>query len=181
MVNFADRTQLGDPIPDFTGGLNLKLTYKAFDIETFLYASQGNEIFNVSRWYTDFLSSFTEGSAKSTRLLDAWSPENTGSSIPIAETGSNFSTNTQVSSYYVEDGSYIRMRLLAIGYNLPSEMFNGSFNRARVFVSANNLFTLTNYTGLDPAVGGAADTDFGIDVGNYPITRSFQVGIGLGF
>ena len=180
-ITAADRTQIGSPVPDFTGGLNIKLGYGDFDLEAFLFTSLGNEVFNFSRWYTDFLVSFTEGSAKSTRLLDAWSPTNTGSSIPIAELGSNFSTNTQVNSYYVEDGSYLRMRNLSLGYNVPTSVLGDKLTRARIFVNANNLFTITGYEGLDPSVGGANDTDFGIDVGNYPITRSYQLGVSLGF
>lgn len=180
-ITAADRTQIGSPVPDFTGGLNIKVGFGDFDLETFLYASIGNEVFNFSRWYTDFLVSFTEGSAKSTRLLDAWSPTNTGSSIPIVESGSNFSTNTQVNSYYVEDAGYLRMRNLSLGYNVPASVLGDKISRARVFVNANNLFTITGYEGLDPSVGGSDDTNFGIDVGNYPITRSYQLGVSLGF
>ena len=176
-----DRVEIGNPVPDFTGGLNLRIGYKGFELETFLYTSLGNEIFNAGRWYTDFLASFTEASAKGQRVLDAWSPVNPDSDIPIAETASTFSSNSQVTSYYVEDGSYLRMRLLQLAYDVPTARISDRLTRLRVFANVNNVFTITGYTGLDPAVGGDADTSFGIDIGNYPVTRSFQFGVGVGF
>ncbi|MBU1820040.1 MAG: SusC/RagA family protein, partial [Bacteroidetes bacterium] len=115
-------------------------------------------------------------------VLNSWTPQNTGATIPIFESTSNFGTNTQASSYYVEDGSYLRLQNLSIGYTLPANLLSRlRLQRLRVFASTNNLLTLTKYEGLDPSVGGDADTNFGIDVGNYPITRSFNVGINLGF
>lgn len=176
-----DRTWLGSPVPKFTGGVNLKFTYKGFDIETYVYTSLGNKIWNQSKWFTDFYPSFA-GAAISSRVRDSWTPQNTGATIPIFEAASNFSTNTQANSYYVEDGSYLRLQNLSIGYNLPTPFLGRiGVERVRIFGSTNNLFTVTKYQGLDPSVGGAADTNFGIDVGNYPITRSFLFGLSLGF
>lgn len=180
-IDEADRTFIGSPVPKFVGGLNLKLTYRNFDLETYVYTSLGNKIFNLTRWWTDFYPSFT-GSAKGARVKDSWTPSNTGTDIPIFEDASNFSTNTQPSSYYVEDGSYLRMQNLTLGYNLPVNILDRiNFSRLRVFVSTNNVFTLTKYSGLDPGVGGAVDTNFGIDQGNYPVTRSFIFGVNVGF
>ena len=180
-INADDRTYLGSPVPKFTGGLNLKFTYKGFDLETYLYTSLGNKIFNVSKWFTDFYPSFA-GAAISARVKDSWTPQNTGASVPIFEAASNFSTNTQSNSYYVEDGSYLRFQNVSIGYNLPASFLNRiGLERVRVFGSTNNIFTITKYQGLDPSVGGNADTNFGIDVGNYPITRSFLFGLSVGF
>ena len=180
-ITADDRTYLGSPVPKFTGGLNLKFTYKNFDIETYMYTSIGNKIFNVSKWYTDFYPSFS-GASISARVKDSWSPENPGGKLPIFESASNFSTNTQSNSYYVEDGSYFRLQNLSIGYNIPASALGRlKIQRLRVFASTNNLLTITKYQGLDPSVGGSADTNFGIDVGNYPITRSFVGGISLGF
>jgi len=181
IINADDRTFLGSPVPKFTGGINIKLTYKGFDIATYMYASVGNKIFNVSKWFTDFYPSFT-GAAVSARVKDSWLPTNTNTSTPIFESTSNFSTNTQSNSFYVEDGSFFRMQNLTLGYTLPSNILGRlKMQKLRVYASTNNLFTLTKYQGLDPGVGGNADTNFGIDVGNYPITRSYTVGINLGF
>ncbi len=180
-VDAADRTHIGSPVPKFTGGLNLKVTVGNFDVETYLYTSLGNKIFNLSKWFTDFYPSFT-GAAVSSRVKNSWSTDNLDAETPIFENVSNFSTNTQPNSWYVEDGSFLRMQNINVGYNiaslLPGRM---DVSRARLYVGLNNIFTLTKYKGLDPAVGGAADTTFGIDVGNYPVTRSFVVGLGITF
>ncbi|MEO0040910.1 MAG: hypothetical protein RL329_358 [Bacteroidota bacterium] len=174
-----DRTTIGSPVPVFTGGLTLTATYKDFGISTYLYGSYGNEIYNMSKWYTDFYTSFT-GSALSARVKDSWSPSNTGSTIPIFENAANFSTNTQSNSYYIEDGSYLRMQNVTLYYNVPAKFMGNTFKRMKVSVGSNNIFTLTKYQGLDPAVGGAADTLFGIDLGNYPVTRSFMFTLNIG-
>ncbi len=180
-IDAADRTYLGSPIPKFTGGVNFTLTYKAFDLSAYLYTSIGNKIFNVSKWFTDFYPSFS-GAAISERVKDSWTPQNTGATIPIFETASNFSTNTQSNSFYVENGSYLRFQNVSLGYTLPKAMLDKlKLSRVRAFVSTNNIFTITKYQGLDPQVGGNADTNFGIDVGNYPLTKSFTVGLNLGF
>jgi len=176
-----DRVWLGSPVPKFTSGLNFTLTYKGFDMSLYTFASVGNKIFNVSKWYTDFYPSFA-GASISARVKDSWTPQNTSAKLPIFETASNFSTNTQSNSYYVEDGSYLRIQNLSVGYNVPQSFLNKiGIQRLRVSAAVNNLATFTKYQGLDPSVGGDADTNFGIDVGNYPITRSFNLGINLGF
>jgi hypothetical protein len=180
-IDAADRTYIGSPVPKFTGGLNFRVSVGNFDIETYMYTSIGNQIFNLSKWFTDFYPSF-KGAAIGASVKDSWSTTNTGSQNPIFEDVSNFSTNTQPNSWYVEDGSYFRIQNLSIGYNLSGDaMKRLNLSKARVFASANNLLTLTKYKGLDPAVGGAADTNFGIDVGNYPITRSVMIGLGITF
>ena len=180
-IDDADRQYLGSPIPKFTGSITLTLKYKGFDLNTNLYASLGGQIFNNQRWFTDFYPSFT-GAAVSGRVKNSWLPTNMNTTIPIYESASNFSTNTQSNSYYVENGSYGRMQYLNLGYTFPASLISrAKLDRLRLSVSATNLFTITKYTGLDPAVGGAADTNFGIDVGNYPIQRGYNVGLSFGF
>ena len=180
-IDDKDRTYLGSPVPKFTGGLGLTLTYKNFDIVAYANVSLGNKIFNVSRWFTDFSPSFL-GAAKSARVKESWTPQNTGATIPIYESASNFSTNTQSSSYYVEDGSYARLQNVTLGYTFPKSVLDKiKMTRLRIFASTNNILTITKYEGLDPSVGGNADTNFGIDVGNYPITKSFTFGVTVGF
>ena len=180
-ITADDRTYLGSPVPKFSGGLALTLKYKNFDLNIYANGTAGNKIFNVSKWFTDFHPSF-QGSSKSERIKDSWSPQNTDATIPIYESASNFSTNTQSSSYYVEDGSYLRIQNLSIGYTLPNNVLSRiGMERLRIFAATNNVLTLTKYSGLDPSVGGDADTRFGIDVGNYPITRSWNIGVNLGF
>jgi TonB-linked SusC/RagA family outer membrane protein len=181
VINDKDRTYLGSPVPKFTGGFNFILRSKGFDLEGYIYGSFGNKIFNVSKWFTDFYPSF-QGAAISERVKDSWTFENPNSSIPIFESASNFSTNTQSNSFYVESGNYVRFQNITLGYTLPTALLSRiKMTKLRVFISTNNLFTITKYDGLDPAVGGAADTNFGIDLGNYPVTRSYSAGLNLAF
>jgi beta-galactosidase/beta-glucuronidase len=115
-------------------------------------------------------------------VKNSWLPTNTNTTIPIFESASNASTNTLPNSYYVENGSYGRMQYLNIGYTFPASMLTKvNLSRLRISASATNLFTITKYSGLDPAVGGSADQNFGIDVGNYPVTRGYNVGLSFGF
>lgn len=176
-----DRTFIGSPVPDFTGGVNFTLGFKGLDLSVYLYTSIGNEIWNQSRWFTDFYQTF-EGAAISERLKDAWTPNNLGAEIPVVEKTANFSTSNVGNSFYVEDGSYLRLQNITLGYTLPATLLEKwRLERVRMFASANNLFTLTGYSGLDPAVGGNADTTFGIDVGNYPVTTGYTFGLNLSF
>jgi hypothetical protein len=180
-ITAEDRTFIGSPVPKFTGGFNFTLRYGNFDLYAYLYASMGNDIFNVSKWFTDFYPSF-QGAAISERVKDSWTPENTDATIPVFESASNFSTNTQANSFYVEDGSYLRLQNITLGYNLPSSVLTKwKMSRLRVFVSTNNVATITGYDGLDPSVGGNVDTQYGIDLGNAPLDKSFTLGLNLGF
>jgi TonB-dependent starch-binding outer membrane protein SusC len=180
-IDASDRTNIGSPVPKFVGGLNLSATYKGFEIAAYLYTSLGNKIYNFSKWYTDFYPSFT-GAAISSRVKNSWTPTNLNAEAPIFEGASNFSTNTQSNSWYVEDGSYLRLQNISVSYALPTEILKpAGIKRAKVTLSTNNVLTLSKYKGLDPGVGGAVDTNFGVDIGNYPVTRSFILGLSVGF
>ncbi|MEJ7646720.1 MAG: TonB-dependent receptor [Chryseolinea sp.] len=180
-IGNEDRTFIGSPIPTFTGGLNLTLKYANFDFVAYVYTSLGNEIFNQSKWFTDFYPSF-QGAAISERVKDSWSVDNRGATIPVFESASNFSTNQQANSFYVEDGSYLRLQNITLGYTLPTPLLDKwGMTKLRIFASTNNVATITGYDGLDPSVGGAVDTQFGIDVGNAPLDRSYTFGVNLGF
>ncbi len=179
-ISPEDRTYIGNPNPKFTYGLNLAFTYKNFDLTAFLYGSQGNDIINNNKWWTDFWPSFQ--GQKSTRLLnESWTPTNTGATVPKATNISNFSTNTQYNSYYVEDGSFLRLKNLQLGYTIP-ESITGKVNikSLRVYVQGVNLITATKYSGLDPELGGG-DTSFGFDGGNYPTVKQFLFGLNVNF
>lgn len=185
-----DRTFLGNPNPDFTYGINFGLNYKAFDFSMFWYGSQGNDVWNQVKWWTDFYGNFA-GAKSNTMLHDSWTPDNPDASAPILEAASSFSSNEVQNSYYVEDGSYLRMKNVQLGYTLPSNILSGSgISSLRVYVQAANLVTVTNYSGPDPEVGynagggaeaGGAPTAFGIDEGSYPTARQFRVGISLSY
>jgi TonB-linked SusC/RagA family outer membrane protein len=175
-----DRTVIGNPNPSALVGLNLTVGYKAFDFSTFLYGAFGQDIYNYTKWWTDFWPSF-QGVKSDDALNNSWTPERPNATTPIAENVSNFSTNTESNSYYIENGSYLRARTMQLGYTLPSNVLNKTgIERLRVYVQGANLFTITNYSGLDPELGGSA-TARGIDFGNYPIVRQLLIGVNVGF
>jgi TonB-linked SusC/RagA family outer membrane protein len=179
-ITSEDRTFIGNPNPKFTYGFNLGFSYKNFDLSTFLYGSQGNDIFNWNRYFTDFWPSF-QGQKSKDLLYNSWTPTHTNTTIPMASNTSNFSTNTQVNSYYMEKGSYMRMKSIEIGYTIPeSVMSKIKLSSLRVYVQALNLFTITKYSGLDPELGGD-DRAFGSDTGNYPLVKTYVFGINLNF
>ncbi len=177
-IDTRDRVFLGDPNPEFTYGLNIILTYKNFDLNAFIYGSKGNDIFNFNKWWTDFWPSF-QGQKSHDLLYNSWTESRTNATVPKASKTSNFSTNTQICDYYIEDGSYLRMKSLQIGYTLPQKIMKKiNTESLRIYLQAVNLFTITKYSGLDPELGGS-DLSFGIDNGNYPGARQFIFGLNL--
>jgi TonB-dependent starch-binding outer membrane protein SusC len=178
-INDNDRTFIGNPNSDFNYGFNVRLFYKALEFEALFYGTQGGEALNFTKWFTDFYPSFA-GIGKSARVLNSWTPTNTNTDIPRFENVSNFSTNAVLNSYYVEDASYLRLRSVKLGYNLPARLLGrAGIGSLKVFAQTTNLFTITNYDGMDPEVSGV-DTQFGIDLGNYPANRQFILGLSLG-
>lgn len=179
-ITTDDRVIFGSPNPDFTYGLNIGLNYKGFDFSTIYYGSQGNKILNNVRWWTDFFSTFT--GAKSNILLDAWTPGNTNTSIPKIESASTFSNSGAPNSYYMENGSYFRLRSLIAGYTVnPGSLQKIGISKLRFYIQGTNLFTITKYSGLDPELGGSSSV-FGVDYGNYPNNqKSFLFGLNVSF
>jgi len=175
-----DRVSIGNPNPDFTYGLNLSLGYKGFDLTAFFYGSYGNEIFNYNKWWLDFWPSF-QGQKSQDLLYNSWTPENTGATVPKASNTSNFSTNGESNSYYIEDASFLRLKTLQISYNIPKSALGNVFASARVYVQSVNLFTITKYSGMDPELASFNDTYFGVDQGNLPAVRQFLLGLSVGF
>jgi TonB-linked SusC/RagA family outer membrane protein len=182
-IDATDRVFLGSPLPKLTYGFNLAFTYKNFDLTAFIWGSYGNKIYNWNAWWIDFWPSFA--GQKSTDLLyKSWTPTNTNTDIPKATSLSNFSTNTQSTSFYVEDGSYARLKNLQLGYTFPSSLMSKINVKAlRVYVQAVNLFTITKYSGLDPEIDtqGGNDQIRGVDYGNYPAVKQYIIGLNLTF
>src|SRR5690606_32184244 len=142
------------------------LNYKNFDFSTVFYGSQGNDVLNLVKWYTHFFSGFRGG--KSNDLLNAWTPENTNTTIPKIDAVGSFSTSGASNSFYVEDGSFLKLRSLIVGYTLkPAVLQKIGVDKLRMYLQASNLFTITGYSGLDPELVGSS-ASFGIDHGNYP-------------
>jgi TonB-linked SusC/RagA family outer membrane protein len=183
-----DRTFFGNPNPKFTYGLNLGFTFRSFDLAAVFYGSQGNDVVNMTRYYTDFYSTSNGGLAKSNVVKDAWTPDNQNAKVPVLEYSGSFSSNGAFNSYYKEDGSFLKMRSLIIGYTVnPGILQNLRISKIRVYLQGANLFTITKYTGLDPELGGLlsgsqASSAFGIDYANYPNNqRSFLLGASITF
>ena len=189
-ISDDDRTFFGNPNPDFTYGLNLGATYKNFDFSAFFFGSQGNDVINYVRWWTDFFPSF-QGAKSKDALYNSWTPTNTGAKTPIVENVSNFSNNGIPNSYYLENGSYLRCKSLILGYTVPANSLRRfGIDKLRLYIQGANLFTITSYTGLDPELSGAYDDQtgrnsnkaFGIDYGNYPNSqKNYNFGINLTF
>ena len=175
-----DRVFIGNPNPKFTYGINLAFTYKNFDLTAFLYGSQGNDIFNWNTWWIDFWPSF-QGQKSTALLNDSWTPTNLTATVPKASNTSNFSTNNQINSYYIEDGSFLRMKNLQLGYTIPESVTSKvNIKSLRVYVQGVNLMTITKYSGLDPELSGS-DTNFGTDSGNYPLVKQYLFGLNVSF
>jgi len=146
----------------------------------FMYGSQGNDIWNNVRWWTDFYSSF-QGAKSHTALYDSWTPTNTNASAPIQETTGSFSTANVPNSYFVEDGSYLRVRQMQLGYSLSSELLDKiKLSKLRIYAQVVNPFTFTSYSGLDPEISGGS-VNFGIDEGAYPNQRQLLFGLNVIF
>src|SRR5690606_33605234 len=153
-ITADDQRILGSPHPDFTVGLDLGLQYKNFDFNMFVYASQGNEVWAAYRRYLDFYP-FLEGGKSRRALYNSWTPDNRDALLPIQENSQNFSASGANTNYYVEDGSYLRIQQIILGYSLPSSITERiRVSGLRFYAQISNPLTLTSYSGLDPQVPG---------------------------
>lgn len=182
-----DRTFIGNPNPDYTYGINLRTNIKNFEFSAILYGSQGNDDINFVKYYTNFFGT-SEGKGRSNVIKNAWTPENPNSNVPVAEYVSTFSTNGVFNSYYKENGSFLKLRSLVVGYNINAAGLKKlNITKFKIYLQAANLFTITKYTGLDPELTGSlsgnqASAAFGIDYGNYPNNqKNFLLGVNLTF
>jgi hypothetical protein len=188
-IDAADRTNIGSPHPTFTYGLNINVAYKDFDVTLFGQGSQGNKIYNFTKYFSDFVGVFYQ-SGKGLNTLNAWTPSNTNTTVPKLTSGTP-NGETETNSYFVEDGSYLRLKNLQLGYTLPKMMLDKvGIERVRFYVQGQNLLTFTKYSGLDPelslrsfSAGDARTTnlDIGVDRGSYPVAKTLLVGVNLTF
>lgn len=178
-VDDEDRTKIGSPHPDFTYGINTNFEYKGFDASLFFTGSQGNDVYNYSKVFTDF-GLFFNGN-RSTRLLNAWTPSNTNTSVP-ALTASYPLAEASANSYFVEDGSYLRLKNLQIGYTLPETITDKiGMDSLRIYLQGTNLLTITGYEGFDPEVIAYDNLSLGIEYRTYPVSRIFSIGANFKF
>jgi len=173
VINSDDRTYIGDPIPDVIMGFNLFFKYKGFDLTAYLYASLGNEI----------VRNYERSQPNVNRLrksLDRWTGPGTSNTEPRLTTAAT--ANNVFSEYYVEDGSYLRLQRLSLGYTLPLSLTQKiRIDKIKFFVAVNNLFTLTKYMGYDPAATSGSPIGGGFDYGVYPASRTYWFGLNLNF
>jgi TonB-linked SusC/RagA family outer membrane protein len=182
-IDASDRSFLGSYIPKFSYGLNWGGTYKNFDFAIYIQGVQGNMVYNgvkvIGQGMLRLFNSTTD-------VLDAWTPQNTDTDVPRAVSGDP-NQNTRTSDRFLEDGSYLRVKNISIGYTFSSEKLkqisNNVVNRVRVYVSSQNLLTFTKYSGFDPEVASRFNglLTNGIDYGQYPQARTILLGLNLGF
>jgi hypothetical protein len=184
-ITLADRTIIGSPHPDFTAGLDLSVRHGAWDVSATLFGTFGNKIFDVQKEFYVFRNFNTN--VRKDLLTDSWTPQNLNAKYPILDANDN--SSHAISSFYVENGSYVRLRNLQIGYTVPPGLI-AWLPAGRIYLQAENLFTITGYPGLDPALpaanvfgpaGDIRDQYRGIDRGSYPSSRTFTVGINTTF
>lgn len=170
-----DKRYMGSGLPDFEYGLTFNAKYKNFDLSVFFQGTEGNKTYNgVKMWLYR-----TDRNNMSTDLLNAWTPANAGSNIPRNAFGDP-NNNIRPSNYFLEDGSYLRLKNIQIGYTLPEALISKvALSNARIYFTANNLFTITNYSGFDPGLGNGGTFTRGVDRGFYPLTKSFILGVNL--
>jgi len=191
-IDDNDRLHFGSPHPDFTLGLNIGFKYKNFDFTAFFYGSFGNKILNSQKLRTDLFSTGAPPAApKSTNAYyNSWTPDRPNTQVPKTEFLPNFSSSAVVNSYQMESGTYVKSKTITLGYTFPKKWLDRvRVERFRIYFQVANLFTITDYSGLDPEVSGLYGpnsggyiTGYGIDFGVYPDNeKKWLAGISLTF
>jgi hypothetical protein len=182
VIDGEDRVVIGNPNPKFTFGFTNNLSYKDFDLSIFLTGSYGNDIFNYTRVWGEAMTATAGNQLASVK--DRWTFENTNTSIPRYANGDP-NENSGISNRFIEDGSYLRIQNITLGYNFTNLLQRRlkAVTRLRAYITVQNLYTFTNYSGYDPEVGPVNGNVFlsGIDLGRYPVPRTFTGGINLEF
>ena len=172
VINASDKTKIGDPFPDFTIGWNLNLEYKNFDFNAFTYASVGNDIYRAYERNANYSNKYRS-------VLGRWTGE--GSTNDATTPRYSFiddNSNIRISERYVEDGSFIKIKNVQLGYTFPASVTGRVFSKLRVYLQVKNAYTFTKYSGFDPEIpGGILDT--GIDRGAYPQARTYSFGLDI--
>ena len=173
IVNADDRTFIGSPIPSLIFGFNTEFSYKSFDLSLNFQGQSGNKIYNGKMAVRPDLYNFEA------RVKNYWRGEGTSNAEPRPTAGG---VNYEPSNYFIEDGSYLRLRNIRIGYNFPVSLNKKlGVNNAKAYFSGTNVFTLTKYSGFTPEIGGSDGFSSGIDLGIYPITSVYSVGLNITF
>jgi TonB-linked SusC/RagA family outer membrane protein len=172
-IDTDDRTNIGDPTPNWTYGFTFTCAYKGFDINVFAQGVAGNQIFKATRRFDLQMANMTSDA------IGRWTGEGTSNTYPRLATNDPNQNFSRSSDFYVEDGDFFRIKTLQLGYTVPKNVSKRvGINKFRVYISGNNLVTLTKYSGFDPEIGGGS---FGVDRGFYPQSRFFLGGLQVGF
>ena len=184
VITAADKTIIGNPHPDFNYGLNVNLGYKNWDLTIFAQGVQGVQIFNYLKYWTDF-NTF-QGNRSTDMLYNSWKKQGDDALLP--RLNSQDGTSQQISTYFIEDGSYMRIKNVQLTYTLPKSILSKiKISSAQIYIQTQNLFTFTKYKGLDPDINlrtsgnDNQDIHMGIDEGAFPVAKSYNVGVRLGF
>ena len=178
VIDNLDRTLIGSPFPDLIFGFRFGVDYKGFDLQILGQGSLGNDIMNIAK--IDMKSGVGWYNAPRELLEEAWSETNPSQSQ--FRISANNQNNLQISDWLVEDGSYLRIKSLQLGYSLPKDLIPGlQLERLRVWAGAYNLITWTKYSGLDPEIGSGSPLSMGVDQGYYPVAKSYMFGVNLSF
>jgi TonB-linked SusC/RagA family outer membrane protein len=176
VIDANDRTMIGNPTPKITGGFTFGLSYKGFDLNSFFTGAFGNQIFNGTR-RQDLNTSNMQ-----TLYLNRWSGEGSTNQYPRFTWNDANGNYTKISDLYLENGDYVRLKTLQLGYTLNKNIATKlKLQNLRLYVSGDNLVTLTDYTGFDPEIGARSSLDIGIDRGIYPQARTFRLGLSATF
>jgi TonB-linked SusC/RagA family outer membrane protein len=175
-IDGNDRTMIGNPIPKITYGLNINLNYKGFDLSLYSYGVSGNDIAFGNRSFERFYSNYT------TDILNRWHGEGTSNTQPRVTKNDEPNGNHQFSNLFLQNGSFFRVKSINLGYDFSNLLGKKVFTQLRLYVAANNLFTITKYRGMDPEVGYGPDGwSSGVDVGYYPQPRTYMAGLNVKF
>jgi len=184
-ITAADRTIIGSPHPDFTGSFDLGYRMGNFDVASTIFGSFGNDIFDAQKLF--YVFRMFQTNVKADLIENSWTPTNTNAKYPRISNDDQYSND--FSSYFVDDGSFVRLRNVQIGYNVPQK-YARWLSATRVYLQAENLLTFTKYEGLDPslpaaditgAAGDVRDQYRGVDRGSYPSSKMFSIGITTSF
>lgn len=175
-IDDGDRTMIGNPTPDMTYGINMGANYKQFDLSIFMQGTLGNDIFNATRRHDLTTTNMP------VEYLNRWTGEGTSNDLPRFTWNDSNGNWTKISDLYVEDGSYLRIKNIQVGYNVSPRLLETlKLETVRIYLAADNLYTLTGYSGFDPEIGAASPLNIGIDRGIYPQARSYRIGLNINF
>ena len=174
MISDDDKTYIGDPIADITMGFNLGFSYKNLDFSANAFASIGNDMVRDYERKDLFAN-------RGDYMLDRWQGTGTSNTVPRALSGASINTDN-FSDFFVEDASFVRLQNIQVGYTIQEDSLKGSgINKIRVYLTGNNLFTITDYKGYDPSASSGSPIGAGVDKGFYPVASSYLLGVNLNF